>query len=121
MSLSESSNQRRSQRVTLQVVVLIKAIMPDGRCVQVQAFTSVVNVHGGLVESSLKLATNQKIRLINPHSGIEVGCRVVRVEGPTSALYEVAFEFDQRTPRFWLINLPPEDWDVEEAIASDNH
>jgi hypothetical protein len=121
MSLSESSNQRRSQRVTLQVVVLIKAIMPDGRCVQVQAFTSVVNAHGGLVESSLKLATNQKILLINPHSGIEVGCTVVRVEGPTSAVYEVAFEFDQRTPRFWLINLPPEDWAVEEAIASDNH
>ena len=120
MSLSESSNRRRSQRVLLQVAVLIKANMPDGRCVKVQAFTSVVNAHGGLLESPLKLAANQKILLINPHAGEEAGCRVVRVEGPTSALYEVAFEFDQRNPRFWPINFPPEDWSVKEEITDHN-
>lgn len=94
--------------------------MPDGRCVQVQAFTSVVNAHGGLLESPMKLETNQKILLINPHSGKDIGCRVVRVEGPTSDLYEVAFEFDERSPRFWPINFLPEDWAVKEEIASDN-
>lgn len=93
--------------------------MPDGRCVQVQAFTSVVNAHGGLLESPLKLAPNQNIRLINPHAGEEVGCGVVRVEGPTSALYEVAFEFDRRSAQFWAINFPPEDWAVEEEVAND--
>jgi hypothetical protein len=120
MNLSKSSNRRRSQRVTLQVVVLIRVNMPDGRYLQVQAFTSVVNAHGGLLESPLKLATNQKILLINPHAGEEVSCRVVRVEGPTLALYEVAVEFDQRSAQFWPINFPPEDWAVTEVIADDH-
>jgi hypothetical protein len=106
--------------VTLQVVVLMRVGLPDGRYVQVQAFTSVVNAHGGLLESPLKLTTNQNFLLINPHSRLEVGCRVVRVEGPASDLYDVAFEFDQRNPGFWPINLPPEDWAVTEEIADDH-
>lgn len=105
----------------LQVAVILRANMPDGRCVQVQAFTSVVNAHGGILESPMKLATDQKILLINPNSGMDVGCRVVRVEGPTSTLYDVAFEFDQRSPRFWPINFPPGDWAAEEAIVGDSH
>jgi len=79
-----------------------------------------VNAHGGLLESPLNLADNQKFLLINPHSGKEVDCKAARVEGMASALYEVAFEFDQRTPRFWPIDLPPDDWAVKEAITSDN-
>lgn len=120
MNLSKSSNRRRSQRVTLQVVVLIRANMSDGRSVQVQAFTSVVNAHGGVLESPVKLATNQRILLINPHSRQEVGCRVVHVEGPTSALYEAVFEFDQRSAHFWAISFPPEDWAVIAETADDH-
>jgi hypothetical protein len=121
MNRSKSLHPRRSQRVPLQVVVMIRANMPDGRCVQVQAFTSVVNAHGGMLESPMKLAIGQKILLINPNSRTDVGCRVVQVEGPTSTLYDVAFEFDQRSPGFWPISFPPEDWTAEEAIASDSH
>jgi hypothetical protein len=119
MSLPESSNRRRSQSVSLQVAVFIRSNTPDGRCVQVQAFTSVVNAHGGLLESPLKLAINQNIRLINAHAGEEVGCRVVRVERPTSALYEIAFEFDRHSAQFWAINFTPEDGAVEEEIVND--
>jgi hypothetical protein len=116
---SKLSNQRRSSRVSLQVVVLIRANMPDGRLAQVQAFTSVVNAHGGLLESPMKLAANQQIVLINPHSRKEVPCRVVRVE-KFAGLYEVAFEFDQGCALFWPISLPPGDWGVHEDITSDN-
>lgn len=103
----------------LQVPLLIRVSMPDGRCVQVQAFTSTVNAHGGLLESPVKLAANQKILLINPHSGTEAGGKVIRVEGPAAAMYEIAFEFDRGAPRFWPIEFPPEDWDVKEETASD--
>jgi hypothetical protein len=118
--LSESSHRRRSQRVPLQVLMLIRVNMPDGRCIQMQAFTSSVNAHGGLLESPVKLAANQKLLLINPHSGAEAGGRVIRVEGPFSALYEVAFEFDRTAPRFWPIDFPPEDWALKEEATSDN-
>jgi len=116
---SKLSNQRRSSRVSLLVVVLIRANMPDGRLVQVQAFVSVVNAHGGLLESPMELAAKQQIALINPHSRREVRCRVVRVE-KVAGLYEVAFEFDQRCALFWPISLPPGDWGVQEDITSGN-
>lgn len=44
----------------------------------------------------MEFATDQKIVLINPNSRNEVGCRVVQVARPTSTLYEVLFEFDER-------------------------
>ena len=110
MTESHPGNRRRSQRVMLQVAVLIQVTLPDKRSVQVQAFTSAVNAHGGLLESPLKLTADQRILLINPHSGKNVGCRVVTVEGPSSTLYEVAFEFDSRSSQFWPITLPPADW-----------
>jgi hypothetical protein len=116
---SKLSNQRRSSRVSLLVVVLIRANMPDGRLVQVQAFVSVVNAHGGLLESPMELGANQQIVLINPHSRKEARCRVVRVE-KVAGLYEVAFEFDERSAFFWPISLPPGDWGVKEDITSDN-
>jgi hypothetical protein len=116
---SKLSNQRRSSRVSLLVVVLLRANMPDGRLVQVQAFASVVNAHGGLLESPMELAVNQQIVLINPHSRKEGCCRVVRVE-KVAGLYEVAFEFDQRCALFWPITLPPEDWGVKAGITSEN-
>jgi hypothetical protein len=121
VDLFKSSNRRRSQRVTLQVAVLVRANLADGRCVQVQAFTSVVNAHGGLLESPIRLENHQRILIINPHSREDIGCTVVRVEGPRSALYEVAFEFDRRSSRFWPISFLPEDWVVNEEIASEDH
>ena len=120
MTQSNPKNRRRSQRVALQVAVLVKATLQDGRSVQVQAFTAAVNAHGGLLESPVKLADNQKILLFNPHFGRDVGCKVVRVEGSSSDLYEVAFEFDCRSPQFWPITFPPEDWAMTEEAENEN-
>jgi hypothetical protein len=110
MTESNPKIRRRSQRIAFQVAVLIRATTMDNKPVQVQAFTSAVNAHGGLLETPLELSVNQRILLINPYSGKDVGCSVVRVEGPSSDLYEVAFEFDSRSPQFWPITFPPEDW-----------
>ena len=122
MSTSESDprNRRRSQRVLLQVPVLIKTAAPDGKNLQAQAFTLVVNAHGGLLESPLKLASNQRITLINPQSAKMVGCRVVRAERPAEGNYTIAFEFDERSPQFWPITFPPQDWGVTEEATSQN-
>jgi hypothetical protein len=120
MTESVPKNRRRRQRVMLQLAVLVRANMPDGRCLQVQAFTLVVNAHGGLLESPLELTANQKITIINPQSGKDVGCRVVRIERSSSASLKVAFEFDQRSAHFWPITFPPEDWSVVEEVANDN-
>jgi hypothetical protein len=74
---------------------------------QVQGFTSAVNAHGGLLESPLKVMANQKITIVNPHTGKEVGGRTVRVERASSELFSVAFEFDRPSPQFWSITFSP--------------
>ena len=106
----EVTNRRRSQRVMLQIAVLIRAELPDGSPVQVQALTLVVNAHGGLLKSPLMLTVSQKIMLGNPQTGREVRCRVVRTERSSSEMVTTAFEFDEPTTRFWPISFPPEDW-----------
>ena len=120
MSESGSRNRRRSQRVKLQVSVLLRAALIDGKSVQVQAFTSAVNAHGGLLETPVRLTADQRILLINPYTRNDVGCKVVRVDGPSLDLYEVAFEFDRPSPQFWPINFPPEDWTATEKPDSGN-
>jgi hypothetical protein len=116
MGDADPRNRRRSQRVLLQVAVLMRATLPDGKSAQVQAFTLAVNAHGGLLESPVKLAANQRISLINPGSGKEVAGRVVGVAGSESGMHEVAVEFDCRSPQFWPIAFPPEDWATPEEV-----
>ena len=120
MSETNLKNRRRSQRVLLQVAVLVRAEMPGGKPSQIRALTLVVNAHGGLLESPKKMTADQQITLVNPQTGTEVGCKVVRVEGPDKESFKIAFEFDQRSPRFWPITFPPEDWEVAEEVASDH-
>jgi hypothetical protein len=88
--------------------------------VQVQAFTQVVNAHGGLLDAPFQMTAGQKIVLINPHSRQEVGCRIVRVDASSEGFFPTAFEFDERSPQFWPINFPPLDWSVVQEVVDEN-
>lgn len=107
----ELLNRRRSQRVALRVAVLIQCEATDGKRIQTEAFTLIVNAHGGLLESSLPAEVNQNIILVNPKTGSKAKCRVVRVEQRPSEMTLVAFEFHEPNAQFWPIRFPPEDWD----------
>src|SRR6202158_2525987 len=112
MIQSSPENRRRSQRVLLQIAVLVRAQLLGGEKVQAQGFTLAVSAHGGLLEAPVRLLANHKIKLANPQTGREVGCRVVRVEGPTEQTYKIAFEFEAHNPQFWPITFPPVDWEM---------
>ena len=120
MTETKPQEQRRSQRVLMQIGVLLRAEMPGGDTHQVQAFTRVVNAHGGLLEVPLGVTAGQKITLANMLTGEAAVCRVVHVEGPSDSNYKVAFEFDGRNPRFWPITSPPNDWIATEEGAGDD-
>jgi hypothetical protein len=108
---TDTSNRRRSQRVALQVALLLSVLTADGNRKQARALTQVVNAHGGLLESSLTVPVNQEIVLINLTTGKEARCRVVRTEQLSSEVAAMAFEFKQPTAQFWPISFPPEDWE----------
>jgi len=106
MSELSSRDRRRSERVSLQVTVLLRTELADGKRVQVQAFTQEINAHGGRLEAPVRLPMNHKITLLNLQGSKEISCRVVRAEGITDASFGIAFEFDQPDPNFWPIALP---------------
>jgi len=103
-------NRRRSERVMLQVPIIVRAQTRDGKTVEEETRTEVVNAHGGLMKLKMDLLAGQPIMLINVRSKMEQTCRVVRVEHGTGTTSAVAFEFDQPAPQFWPVSFPPEDW-----------
>jgi PilZ domain len=113
--MAEAQNRRRSERVMLRVSVIVLAEDEERRQMQVQAYTQVVNAHGGLLQMKSHIHVGQSFLLRNPRSGAEMSCRVVRIEDSGLDLYNVAFEFDRPAPNFWPVVFPPADWPVPAA------
>lgn len=103
-------NRRRSERVMLQMKVIVIAEDAQHKPRQEQALTQVVNAHGGLLKMKLDVFVGQPMRLLNPHNKIEQNCRVVRVDETATEFFSVAFEFDLPNPKFWPVVFPPSDW-----------
>jgi hypothetical protein len=108
-------NRRRSERVLLQVRLFVEAEYEPRKIGRINAFTLVVNAHGGLLEISLKLTKGQKLLLSNPAFEVEERATVVAVRAAHEGSFTVAFEFDKAAPRFWPISFPPKDWGLVEA------
>jgi len=109
--------KRRSQRVMLRLDVLLRFDSHEGGHQQTHASTVVVNAHGGLLESPFQMVVGQQIALINPPSGKEVVCTVVRVHKSSEGYFATAFEFSQPSPQFWAISFPPLDWGLAKEPA----
>ena len=111
----DDKGRRRSERVVLRVPLTLSTTDRDGRRVRLEAWTLVVNAHGGLLDVGLEMFPGQKMILGNPKTErIEV-CRVVRVEKSDETRFSAAFEFDIAAPQFWPVSFPPEDWHVNTA------
>jgi len=110
VSAPNPANRRRSERVMLQIPVVVRATARDGKKVEEETQTSVVNAHGGLIKLQMEIQTGQPILLINAKTKMEQSCRVVRVETSVGGQSAVAFEFDRPAPQFWPIVFPPADW-----------
>jgi hypothetical protein len=65
-----------------------------------------VNAHGGLMESPFRMIAGQRITLVNPQSGKEVGCTVVSVHRSPDGYFATGFEFEQHSPQFWAVAFP---------------
>ena len=99
----------------LQIPVRVLAKTPESVQVEEDTHTLVVNAHGGLMKLKAELHVGQPITLVNPQTGMEQGCRVVRVDQPAGGFFAVAFEFDEPMPKFWPVTFPPKDWGVPQA------
>lgn len=107
---SSPQNRRRSERVMLQVPIVVVANSRDGVELREETHTLVVNAHGGLMKLHMEVVAGQPLVLTNPKTGAQETCRVIRVDNPPGGHTAVAFEFDRPAPQFWPIFFPPPDW-----------
>ena len=115
MNAPQPSDRRRSKRVVLDVPLLVMTDTTEGKRVQEETHTLVVNAHGGLLTLKMEVLPGQPVLLINPKNGKEQKCRIVRVENPPGGEVVVAFEFEDPAPHFWPIVFPPTDWGLAKS------
>jgi hypothetical protein len=80
--------------------------------VRLDAFTLMVNAHGGLLEIALKLPKGHPLLLTNTTLGAQEWCHVTGTRSSEDGYYAVAFAFDNPAPQFWPIVFPPADWSL---------
>jgi len=103
-------SRRRSERVLLQIHLRLETCLDDGKLVAMDAFTLVVNAHGGLLEIGYKLPKGHKLALVHSATGAKEPCRVVGVRKSQDGTFAIAFEFENPAPDFWPLSFPPHDW-----------
>ena len=105
-----SIGQRRSERIILDVPLVIRGIAADKEIFQEETFTLIVNAHGALLMLGRKVALGQRVLVMNPRNWDECGGKVVYVGPPYAGLARVGIEFTRPAPEFWSVSSPPADW-----------
>ena len=101
---------RRSQRIELNVPVVVYRAAGEGPQFYESTHTLVVSAHGALIALTDMVVPRQRLQVQNPNSGQHLECRVVSVKKGLIGPPQVAVEFTRPTPSFWHIAFPPADW-----------
>ena len=106
------TGMRRSERVLLDVPVVLLGVSTDHRSFREETFTVTVSAHGALLMLQTKVALGQKVTLANPGNWDERAGRVAYVGGDHAGLAQVGIEFEQPAPQFWPVSPPPPNWNA---------
>jgi hypothetical protein len=101
---------RRSERVLLDVPVVILGDSSDRRQFREETFTVLVSAHGALLMLEAKVALGQKVVVMNPKNWDEREVKVAFVGPDRAGLAQVAIEFADPAPEFWSLETPPANW-----------
>ena len=104
------ARMRRSQRVEVNVPVVVYRPPTEPQQFYEKTQTLVVSAHGALMVLADNVAPKQRLLVQNIGSGEQQECRVVYVERMRTGPTQVAVEFIRPAPSFWRIASPPADW-----------
>jgi hypothetical protein len=107
---SNPANRRRSQRLFIQIPVVIEGRLANKSEFSANAHTVVVNAHGALVELDVSLDAGLRVVLSNTRTSEKIASEVKLVTPGELGKFNVALEFVDPNPGFWHISFPPEDW-----------
>jgi hypothetical protein len=113
-------NRRRSQRLFLQVRVVVEGRLANDPPFREETRTIVVNAHGALVEMTISLEQGQVVTLLNMQTSEKIECGVKLVTGADARKFNTALEFTTPNPGFWRISFPPDDWTLRHPDAKKN-
>jgi hypothetical protein len=102
--------ERRSQRIPLDVPLVIKGRAGDKQDFREETFTLSASAHGVLLALKTSVSLGQKVQLLNRRTWGEVVGQVVYVGLPNAGFTRVGIEFEQAAPDFWSLSTPPADW-----------
>jgi hypothetical protein len=102
--------ERRSQRISLDVPLVIKGRAESGQDFREETFTLTASAHGVLLALKASVSLGQKVRLLNQKNWDELEGKVVYVGLPNAGLTRVGIEFEYPAPDFWSLAVPPVDW-----------
>jgi hypothetical protein len=115
--MEPATNKRRSQRLFLQVRVVLEWKRPNKSPSTEETHTIVVSAHGALVEMGVSLDQGQIVTLQNVRTTEKSECRVKLVTPSGAGKFNTALEFTTPNPGFWRISFPPEDWSLRDPDA----
>ena len=107
---STQPERRRSERVFLQVGVIVQGVTPAGRAFREKTKTLAVNVHGALIHLAEEVRPRDELILTHEATGQQQACRVVYTQPVKGNIRAVGIEFVVAAPKFWQISFPPDDW-----------
>jgi hypothetical protein len=107
-----NASLRRSERVLLDVPVVLLGETADHRAFREETFTVTVSAYGALLMLQAKVALGQKVTLANLENQAEGRARVAYVGGDHAGLAQVGIEFEQPAPGFWTATSPPQNWNA---------
>ena len=102
--------ERRSQRLILDLPLIVRGESIQKQPFQEETFTLVVSAHGALVVLATTVELGQKLLLMNPKTWDEQEGRVAYFGPPYGGLAKVAIEFTRPAPEFWPVANPPDSW-----------
>jgi len=110
LHLNRLNNLRRSQRVCLNVPVVILKPDPGKPTVSEETHTQIVSAHGALLLLAMPVKPGDLLTMKHKKTQEQLVCRVINAGPDQSGKKEVGVEFEQPSPRFWRIAFPPADW-----------
>ena len=105
-----AADARRTQRILLQIPILVRAQFAGDEPIAEETTTLEVNAHGGLIALAMRVRPGQKLVLRNWGTAKEQECRVVHVREKSIGKNEIGVEFPFAMPKFWNVDFPPPDW-----------
>ena len=115
--MDPATNKRRSQRLFIQVKVVIEWKAANKSLLTEETHTIVVNAHGALVEMGTQIDQGQVVSLRNVRTNDTADCVVKLVSHAAGGKFSTALEFTKPSPTFWRVSFPPEDWSIRSPDA----